>query len=205
MATFYKIHTKTQGTIVGELNLANPNAQVVGQTDRYTIWLPSNFGDKTFSSDYTVESGDVEEYDNITVNNGTTLTINGTLQCNNVTNNGTIIVNGELIVFDGDSISNLLKYGEWANKYDTKTMIDGTLKYSDRIPDSEDLESLVVGVEPATELQNQDVEGTWGLVDSITDERDAVLNTNRITISMTNLGEFADYSDVNTVETNLKL
>jgi hypothetical protein len=207
MAVDYKIHTKSQGTITAEANLDSPNAQVVGQTDRYEFWLQSYYDSKLYQEETTITSSETVSYGEIIVESGVTLTVNGTIKTHNLTVNGDVIVNGTIIVIeDGDNeLSKLLKYAEWAGKYDTKKMLNGTLKYSDRIPSAEVLESLVVGIEPATELQNKDVKGVWGLIDSIEDNRNAVLTPNRIIISLTNLGEFEDYKNVEDIENTLKL
>lgn len=205
MSEYYFIHTKNRGTYAAKANLDTVTAQVVGQTNRYTFWVPENNGDKTFTSDYTISADTGGEYDSITINAGVTVTVNGLLQCNDITVNGDLVVNGEVIVYEGDARSNILEFGEYANKYKTSRMVDGTLKYRDRIPDSSDIESLVVGIEPATELQNADVKGTWGVIDAVIDERNPVFDVDRITLEITNLAEYTDYSNHDLLESDLKL
>jgi hypothetical protein len=202
MSEYYLIHTKTNETVVARGNFNSTNANTVGQTNTYTFYLNDNI---TYTQDTTIQSGDIVEYDNIVVESGVTLTINGTLQCNNITVDGDVVVNGDLIVTDTSARNTLLSYGEWAGKYNTNTMIDATVKYTERIPTSESIDSLVVGIEPASDLQNKDVVGAWGIIDSIQDLRNGPLGTDRIELQITTLAKYSDYSDVSGVENSLKL
>lgn len=207
MSEYYLIHTKTNGTIAAELNLETPNATVVGQSNTFTFWLPNNFGDKTFSSDTTIEASDVEEYDSITIPSGVTVTVYGILQANDATIDGDLVVedNGQAIFFEGNARSNLLAYREWANKYQTQKMLDGRVKYREQVDDSDFVDSLVVKVEPANDLHTQNVNGVWGIIDEVTDERGPVLDTNRITISVTILSELDNYANHTEIENELLL
>lgn len=203
----YKIHTKSNGTITAEANLSSPNAGVVGQSNTLTFWLESYRGDKTYRSDTTIGSGSTVKFASVTITSGTTLTVNGTLETHDLTVDGAIDVNGEVIIkTSGDTeLSTLLEYSEWSGKYETNKMLDGTTKYTERFPSSEGIDSLVLGIEPSSDLINADVNGVWGLVDSISDQRGPTLDTNRVDISITVLAEFSDYTDHSSLESALKL
>lgn len=135
--------------------------------------------------------------------------------------NGSIAANADLTTNDANvvgqtkqfefwlqsssDLSTLLQYGEWGGKYSTNRMIDGTLKYVERIPSSASIDSIVLGIEPSTSLQSADINGAWGLIDNVSDIREAPLGTNRINISLTVLAEYTDYADHTAIETALQI
>lgn len=64
---------------------------------------------------------------------------------------------------------------------------------------------MLLGIEPSSDLKNKEVEGIWGLVDSIEDVRNPSLNTFRFALNIFVLGQYSDYADVSDVETNLEV
>lgn len=63
-------------------------------------WVPSNYTDQTYTADTTIASGEVETFDVVTIEAGVTLTVNGTLQANEIITNGTLENNGTVTVFN---------------------------------------------------------------------------------------------------------
>lgn len=206
MANYYKLHTKNNGAVVARGNYTSTNAATVGASNNYTFHILKDRGDKTFSSDDTTPSNKAHLYGNVTINSGVTLTVNGTLLCTTLTVNGTLDNNGTVTVdsdLEGD-IATILPYSEWAGNYNTNTMIDGTIKYTDRIPSGESVNSIVLGIEPASDLEGKDVTPVWALIDSVNDQRTGPLGTDRVALDVTVLANYADYTR-STLETNLKL
>jgi hypothetical protein len=206
MYHYYDLHTKSNGTLRVQGNYANTNAATVGSANSYTFYLIQSKGNITFTEDDTIFAGDIERYDSVTIESGVTLTVNGTLQCTSLTVNGTLDNNGTVTVDSnlGGERNTLLPYSEWSGKYNTTTMVDGTLKFTDRIPSTESVDSIVLGIEPATDLQSSDVSPVWALVDSVSDQRTGPLATDRIGLEVTVLAPYADYTRTE-IESNLKL
>lgn len=99
----------------------------------------------------------------------------------------------------------LLEYGEWAGKYETSTMLDGTEKYTDRIPPGDNIDTILVGIEPSDDLQNNNVPAFYGVIDSISDSRNPTLDTDIVDISLTMLAAYDDYADIDAAVTDLRL
>lgn len=199
------IRTKSNGEFPARFDLSGPSELNRGGGATFTFEFGGSLTDDlVVSGSYTIESGEAEMYDNVTVQSGATLTIDGLLRCDTVTSDGTVTVNGELIVSDG-GYSAFNSYREWAGKYTMSEMLDGTNKYKTQIPTSENIDTLVVGIEPSEDLKNREITGIWGIIDTISDERDKSLSTNRYRFDVTVLGEYSDYNDHTDIETNLQL
>lgn len=197
----YTLHTKNNGSILSRGDLGDPKTPQVGDTLQFDFLIPEHSQNLTVEDSYTV--GGVEGYGTITVESGATLTINGTLQGEKLVNNGTVDNNGTLIIDGGDTQGVINAFIEWAGQYNTLTMVNGVRKYSDRTPTSAAVDTLLIGIEPDTALQNQEVNGVWGLVESFEDARDAPLAQGRYSVSVFVLGEYGDYTDHSAVETEL--
>jgi len=63
----------------------------------------------------------------------------------------------------------------------------------------------VVGIEPAQELQTQSVQGVWGLISGITDNRSRPLTNPQIALEVRILDEFGEYSDITSVQSDLRV
>lgn len=205
MSVEYTLHTKSNGTITAVGNQEPPNSIVVGDTYTYSFYDGFRKGDHIYAQDATIETGESVKYDTVTVQEGVTLTINGTLTCKQINTNGTVTVNGTLNVVQPDELTILDTYREWGGKYTTNRMIDGTVKYKDRFPTSVGIDSLVIGVEPSADLKANNVNGLWGIISSITNQRNATLNVDRYAIQIFALAPFDDYADVTSVENALRL
>lgn len=200
--TYYDIRTKSNGTISVPFNTGDPNNWTRGESASFTFELPTFDGDLTVSGTYTVSG--VESYGSITVESGATLTIpSGTvLQGETLTNNGTIDQDGTLTINDATT-ETLNKYVEWAGSWATMEMLNNVVKYRTQLPDAEPVDSLVWGIEPNSDLQGENVVGVWGLVESIDNQRNQPLTTNRYQIDVTVLAPLDEYADIDAVESDL--
>jgi len=134
----YVITTKSNGKLAAEYNLQGPNTLRRGEQATFEFPFPDSsdtltlsLDDLTVSSTYTVEANTIEEYATVTVENGATLTIDGTLQAAEVINNGTITGSGQLIV---DEVKRTIESGT-VETYETVTVekgielvVEGTLQ-----------------------------------------------------------------------------
>lgn len=202
--TSYTIKTKDNASIVSEYNTGNPNIWTVGSTISFEFHLPRFENDLTVSSSYTVS--DLENYDVVTVENGATLTINSgaTLQANQLVNNGTVDNNGSLIV-NSDTFGAIIDYHKHAGSFATVELQNNKINYKSQLPSSANISSLLWGIEPADSLQSSNIEGVWGLLESLDNNRNPQLTTDIFSAEILVLATFSEYASVSDVETDLQI
>jgi len=209
--TQFKIETKSNGLVTGRFAV-NSVSEINNNTRGDTASLELDFRtfqDLTVASGetYVVESGEVESWDNIIVDG--TLTINGTLYGNSLTLNqgGTINdTDGTLNINTGSvtGYSTLLDYDEVAGAFTTNQTLGFRFPYSEQFASSK-VDTLLVGIEPAETLQNRNISGVWGLIENVEDSRNSALSINRLTIDVTILAQYDEYTDHSAVETDLEV
>jgi len=206
--TRFKLHTKDNGIFVGEYATNAPsevNNQTRGESATFELEF-NEFGDLVVASGdtYTIDAGEFEGWDHVIVRG--TLTVNGELNCNELTiDGGTINDNGTITIGDGyvNNYADLFDYDRFAGSYTPLETLGNKYPYSERIDNS--IDSLVFGIEPSTQLQNEYINGIWAILDNITDSRNQPLSTNRITIDVTILAQYDEYADHAAIENDLKL
>jgi len=205
--TSFQIHTKNQGTIVARHTDSNPYKLTRGDTITLNLWLPDSEDDLLVSSNTTIEDGAV--YGSVTIEPGATLSvpIGGTLYAGTITNNGTIDNDGTIVINDGitNGWEDMREYGDYAGSYTTIEKLNGDYNYREFIPSAASVDSLLIGVEPSSDLKNKDLNGVWGLVDSVSDTRNTALNIDSYEYTIRILAEYSEYADHPTAETNLKV
>jgi len=137
---------------------------------------------------YTIPSGTTETYTKATVNG--TLSVDGTLRLQESTDT---------------PFQNTLQYNVYAGEYTTTKTLNGQLRYREFIPDNSDIGTLVVGLTPNTELQNEDIRGVWGLIEGITDNRTSALTNDSIEIQIRVLAQYGTYTSISDVQTELEV
>lgn len=204
-STKYTIHTKSNGKFSAEFNTQGPNTVTRGEGSSYIFQLKNLVVES--GETITIESGDTESYQKVTVLSDSELIVNGTLNTSELIVDGTVTDNGTINVSGGTSgpFDTFRQYGDFAGSFVTNRMLDGTVKYRDQIPTSADVDSLVLGIEPSQELKNAGLIGVWGIVNSVSDERNVALSNKFYGLEMTVLAEFDEYSDHADMETNLQL
>jgi len=93
-------------------------------------------------------------------------------------------------------------YERHAGAYSPMQVLSNDRKYREQF-ESPAIDSLVWGIRPSSDLQNRNVVGVWGLVDSITNERPQSLSTNRYSVSVFVLARYSEYADHASVEADL--
>lgn len=73
-------------------------------------FVQSSLPDRIYTSDTTIDSGTVESFNSITIESDVTVTVDGTLQYNTATINGTLKVNGTSKSY-ADLLGNIVGYG----------------------------------------------------------------------------------------------
>jgi len=151
----------------------------------------------------TIASGTTGQYTDVIVDG--TLTVDGTLQVADLVVNGTLDVNGTVDVDEqyAPEFEQFKEYREFAGQYNVRETLDGTQRFSETIDSS--LSTLVIGVEPSQDLQDESIPGCWGVVDGISDARNAPLANSRITIDLRVLATYSDYNDISAVTTDLRI
>jgi len=151
----------------------------------------------------TIDSGTTARYSDVVVDG--TLTVNGTLKVDTLTVNGTLNLNGSLDVDELDAVEfdKLQQYREVAGQYNIRETLDATQRFTETIGSG--LETLAIGVEPSVDLKDAGIPGCWGVVDAISDARNAPLTNSRIRIDIRVLATLSDYTDISAVTTNLRI
>jgi hypothetical protein len=200
--TTFTIKTKSFPDIVPPYATSGPNNWTVGETATFTFEFPPFDGELVVSDSYT--AGTEEYYDTITVEPGATLTIpdGSVIYANSADIQGTLTGDG-LLSLQYDFAAAFTNFAEWAGSWTTLEMLNSELKYRIQIPSGAGIDSLVWGIEPNSELQGRGVVGVWGLVESIDNERNPALTTNRYSVDVTVLAPIDEYATISDVETDL--
>lgn len=203
MSIQFTLHTKLKDITVAYVS-SEPVAGTRGDTVSYVVELdppPATVID----SDATITSSETKSYPALTVD-GATLTIDGEVEASNVEviNGGEIVVNGTLRITSGTR-DVLNEFIEWAGSFATLETLRNQVRYRSQLPPEAGIESLVVGIEPPQALQDRNIVGVWGLIDSIEDQRDRTLSTNRYRLTIRVLAPYTAYQDIADLEENLKI
>lgn len=199
--TSYNIRTKSSGELQIPFNTGSPNNWTRGETATFTFEFEA---EQTFASDYTVPAGETQTFESLYVPEGVTLTIESgaTVEVDSIIVDGTVTGDGQLIT-DSGMLTDLVEYAEWGGSWSTMTMLNNVVKYRTQIPSSAGIDSLVWGIEPNQDLQDRNVVGVWGLVESINNERNQPLTTNRYSVDVTVLAPLDEYATISDVESDL--
>lgn len=203
---WYRIHLNGENPLYAT-HVANSPADVNRQQrgDRSTFSFNVGYLEDLSigsGSTYTIPSGHVEVYDNVT--NDGTIDIDGRLVFyGTFTNNGTIDDSDGALESRAEERPNLIDYSQHAGSFSTTTSLNNTVRFREQFPSDAAINSLVVGIEPSTDLQNRNISGVWGLINGIQDDRNSALSNNRYIVDVTILSEFADYDSTTEVINDL--
>jgi len=179
------------------------NQLTQGQTAEFRVFDPEERLE--VASDTTIAQGDTRTEEVTVIQSGVTLTVNGTLDTGRLENNGTLDNNGTVIITGDTDALSFNAYADRAGGFTTQETLDSTVTFREFLPSSGDVTSLLVGVEPAQDLQNADIPGIWGLIESVEDSRRPVLNRSEQTIQVRVLARYTDYADHAAVRTALEV
>jgi len=210
--TLHRIHLKRFGNPLYSdyalTDIPDLNNQTHGDSATIRLHIPGPGTDKTISSGdtFTVTGDQIVRYNNLTIdgtleiNNGGVVIVNGTLD-----NNGTITNNGTLKTANTNA-GDLKDHDRHGGSFSTVDVLSNTIKYRENIPDTAtNIQALVIGIEPSSDLSNEELSGIWGLIDSVSDTRTRALSNDSVAVDVTILGEYSEFTDVADVENNLKI
>lgn len=143
----------------------------------------------------------------LNVGAGNRLLVDGTvIQTTEVDNNGELVLkNGAATRITDAPVGDLLQLDKFAGKYETVETSSSKIPFRQFIPPDTAGDSLVVGIRPAPSLRDQDVEGVWGLIETVEDARGQPLSIPRIRVNVTILAARSEYDDAATVEAELEV
>lgn len=121
---------------------------------------------------------------------------------NNWTTGGSASFTFELDTTDQTVVE---EFAQWAGSFTTMEMLDNTVKFRDQLPSSATIDSCVLGINPSSDLDNDNIVGVWGLVESIDNQRNQPLTTNRYQFSLTVLAPYSEYADHTAVSNDLEI
>jgi len=99
--------------------------------------------------------------------------------------------------------SGMLEYLDFADAADYGLTEANVPWYREQLPARADVESLVVQLEPSTELSSYDVPGFWGLVTGGDDSRETTLSQERLVLELVVLADADQYTDHTDIENDL--
>jgi len=114
---------------------------------------------------------------------------------------GTLDVQGSLILTEGDDFVDLRSLSEHAGSYSPLPSIQNEYKIRQQKPST--APSLIVGIEPSQDLKDEDVPGVWGVVDAGTDTRENTYSEYVFSLDVTVLNTLDEYADQDSAETSL--
>ena len=189
---------------------SDANELTIGETRTVNLHF-NTLEDLVVSSSYTVAAGTVEQYDDVTIQDGATLTIesDAELYTNTVTvkSGGTLTQQADSTLVEyGNLGEQLLEYGKWAGAYAPFTSINSVEKYEPQFSTARaDIDSIVIGLEPSQSLKDRNVRGVWGILDADTDNRPRALSDTQFAIELTILGWYDEYADHTALENDLEI
>lgn len=188
---FYTLHTESNSTISAVYTTEAPsefNQVSRGERAQFTFEFPTESLVVESGETYTVESGTTEIFQTV-----------------DVKENGTLDVNGTLIETGGNNVAELQRYQDHAGSFATQETLNNARRYRLGIPSGIDITSLVLGIEPSQTLQDNDVPGIWGLVESVSDPRRQALSDERVTVQLLVLDRFSAYTDHTDIQNSLEM
>jgi len=208
--TRYTLHIVGEDPIQVDFNSESANVTTRGDTATYDFWVSDDpaRNDITISGDVTLSNSQVRgtvsvlDTGSLTIDEGVVLTASDMDIDGTVDNNGTIKIDG----LANRSLFDLLQdLGDYAGKYTITETLNSKQKYRDFVPPTASIASILVGIEPHQDLVESDVDGIWGLVDSVSDPRNLALNTTHYQFTIRILGEYSEYSDITDVKNSLEV
>lgn len=186
----------------GEINL-------IGKGDTATYAFVETASKLTIGSGdtFTVESGTTVEFSIVEVNGTLVVEAGGTLNTERIDNNGTVNNNGTININERYVLeySEIEAYADYAGNFTISETLNAEQKYTEQFSSTE-IDDLLVGIEPQTELANQEIGGFWGLITNVTDSRNTSLsNGPRMEIEIQVLAPFDEYADHTAVQNALEL
>jgi hypothetical protein len=169
----------------------------------------------------TIPDGTTRYESPVIVPSGETLEIDGVLETQDIVIDGTVTGEGELKVTDDGrppstgvldvnekyafGLDDVNKYSPYTNDYTITETLNSTQKYIERVDPTAPIDTLLVGIEPDTELSDNEIRGYWGLLRNVTDERNTALSNSRVTLEIDVLAPFENYADHTAVQQTLEL
>jgi len=134
----------------------------------------------------------------------------GSVTADYVTSGPPSLTRGETATFafraPSQSEFNVLRsLADYAGQYAPIPSVNGVQNYLSQLPSRATVNSLLVGIEPDSDLQNQGINGVWGLVDRGADERNQPLSNHAYTLEVRVLSEYSEYADHNAVQSDLEV
>jgi len=205
--TRVNIHRENGNTIVVEALLNDPEGvNRLTRGDTATLRVFETEERFIVLEDATVTAGETKTATATVIDEGATLTVDGTLETGRLAipdgtldNNSTVTITGETGGMD------LLTYADRAGGFATPETLDSTVTFREFLPEGGGVTSLLVGVEPDNSLQEQDIPGIWGLVESVRDTRRPALNRDEIEAQIRVLARYGEYTDHAAVRDDLEV
>lgn len=208
--THYILHTEDYGEIYAQYVQTDPeslNNRTRGDTAEFALGIPDENQDSLVVPSgvtHTVPTGETQVFNTADIDG--TVVINGTLVIYSpIDNDGTIDNNGTLITRPSEPQGNLLGYDRHAGSYTLSGTLNNTQRYKERLPDTPNVSSLVVGIEPNSNLKDDDIAGKWGLISNVTDSRNRPISNSLITVEIDILADYSEYNNVPAVQNDLEI
>lgn len=173
--------------------------EVVETGERFTV--PSG-------ETVVIEAGETREHSIVEVPSGSTLTVDGTLNCEDLRVQGTLNGSGSVNISEAFIIEyeELEPFSEFASQYVRHETLDASQRIRPTIPDTASIDSPLVGVRALNDLADRDVRGFWAAIDRVVDTRNRALTDGpRVRFEVTKLAPFDEYSDYQSARDGLEI
>jgi len=152
---------------------------------------------------HTVKSGETEIYGTLSIGQFSKVIVEGVLIAEDIINNGFLDNNNR--IYNGFTAEGFIqRLDDYAGKFTVSETLAASQQYREFIPVDTRIESLLLGIEPSTDLQNKDIGGIWGLVQNVTDSRNQAISTTRHTLEVQILERYREYETHTDVERDLQ-
>jgi len=209
MTSDFEIHTSDTESILGDFVVNQPNdINLIEKGDTATYDFVETATKKTIPSGetLTIASGETLTFGLVVIEG--TLTVEGTLRCEEIQNNGTLNNNGTIDIDEKYKFeyNEIRTYAEFASNFTITETQNKTQKYTENLPSTISINTLLLGIEPLTDLQDGEIRGFWGLVNNVIDFRNQALsNGPRIRVEIQVLAPYSEFNDHTDVQNTLEL
>jgi hypothetical protein len=206
--TSWEIHTGDNSRIFADAVLTDPaNLNVITRGESATYVFTNILKTLVVESGdtYIISNGETERYDVVVVDG--TLVVDGIVETERIEINGTVTGDGtvdldEAFAFD---LADVEPYSKYAGTFSLNSTLDNTQRYNERTPTNAEIDTLLVGIEPAERLKDKTINGYWGLIQNISDNRNRPLSNNRVEIEIAVLAPYDEYDDHTEVQNDLEI
>lgn len=177
----FTIHTKYNGQLTATSLTSDWPTVTRSETQTLRFWFNNpDVRDSLVIEDgesHTIPSGESETYRRLVIEDGGSLTVDGDL------------------TIEAGGLWTLLQYLDYAGAVATGEDGAHVPWYRSQLDSRADVGSLVLGIEPSSDIEDRSVTGLWGVVTGGRDVRNSTLTNWQLELEVFVLAEYREHSD----------